>query len=142
MSSDTPPLTSPTAGQGTFAHPLQPDVEKSPRLPSSPRRETKDDMPTAPEGADFPPLRATLTSMSAREAAVALSNFSHSPQNPQNWPNGKKWRIMLTVALTGFISTCGSSIGVPGIHAVMADFGVTNEKIGVLITTFYVLGLG
>jgi hypothetical protein len=48
----------------------------------------------------------------------------------------------MTVAVTGFISTCGSSIGVPGIHAAMAEFGVENEKIGVLITAGYVLGLG
>jgi len=48
----------------------------------------------------------------------------------------------LTVALTGFISTLESSIGVPGIHAVMDYFGVINEKIGILIGTFYVLGLG
>jgi DHA1 family multidrug resistance protein-like MFS transporter len=48
----------------------------------------------------------------------------------------------MTVALTGFISTCGSSIGVPGIHAVRDEFGVDNEKVGVMITSFYVLGLG
>jgi MFS family permease len=46
------------------------------------------------------------------------------------------------VAATGFISTCGSSIAVPGIHSAMEDFGYTNSKVGVLITSCYVLGMG
>jgi predicted MFS family arabinose efflux permease len=46
------------------------------------------------------------------------------------------------VSITGFIATCGSSIAVPGVHAITNDFGISNPKIGVLITTFYVLGLG
>lgn len=90
----------------------------------------------------FTPLKATATTASARMALQALENFHSSPENPKNWSNGKKWRISLTVALTGFISTCGSSIGVPGIHAVRDEFGVGSEKVGILITTFYVLGLG
>jgi hypothetical protein len=28
------------------------------------------------------------------------------------------------------------------VHAITNDFGISNPKIGVLITTFYVLGLG
>jgi DHA1 family multidrug resistance protein-like MFS transporter len=102
-------------------------------------------MSTAEQGLprdNFPTLKPTVTSTSARQAAERLENFDTSPSNPRNWPNSKKWRITLTVALTGFISTCGSSIGVPGIHAVMSEFSVGNEKVGILITTFYVLGLG
>lgn len=101
--------------------------------------------PLADQPVSFPPLKQTstaLTTASARQAARTLDNFSTSSADPHNWSHSKKWRISMTVALTGFISTCGSSIGVPGIHAVMDQFGVTNEKIGVLITTVYVLGLG
>ncbi|ORX36494.1 major facilitator superfamily domain-containing protein [Kockovaella imperatae] len=87
----------------------------------------------------FKPL---VKSTTAQSAARDLENFETSSKNPRNWTNRKKWRITLTVALTGFISTCGSSIGVPGIHAIMAEYGQTNEKVGIFITTFYVLGLG
>lgn len=90
----------------------------------------------------FPPLKPTVTSASAHEAAKALSNFATSPENPHNWPNSKRWRIALTVAVTGFISTSGSSIAVPGFHEVLQEFNVENEKIGVLITSVYVLGMG
>jgi hypothetical protein len=92
--------------------------------------------------ATFPPLKPSVTSQSAREAAKALSSFASSDQNPHNWPNSKKWRIALTVAVTGFISTSGSSIAVPGFHEILDEFGVKNAKVGVLVTSIYVLGMG
>jgi DHA1 family multidrug resistance protein-like MFS transporter len=90
----------------------------------------------------LPPLRPTITSQSAKEAAKALSSFETSPQNPHNWPNSRKWKIALTVALTGFISTSGSSIAVPGFHEILEEFKVDNAKVGVLVTSIYVLGMG
>lgn len=90
---------------------------------------------------DFLPLRQTGTNASAR-AAAALENFASSSENPKNWSNGRKWKISMTVAVTGLISTAGSAIGVPGIHSMKEEFGIENDKVAVLITTFYVLGLG
>lgn len=100
---------------------------------------------TAPSEIHVEPLKQTstvLTTRSAREAAKQLQNFDTSPDNGRNWPVSKKWGVCLTVTVTGFISTSASSIAVPGIHDAMAEFGVHNLKIGVLITSFYVLGLG
>lgn len=91
------------------------------------------------------PLKLTstvLSTRSAREAAKQLQNFDTSPENGRNWPLSKKWGLCLTITVTGFISTSASSIAVPGIHQVMAEFGIHNLKIGTLITCFYVLGLG
>lgn len=93
-------------------------------------------------GPNLSPLRPTVTSQSAKEAAKALSSFESSPQNPHNWPNSRRWRIALTVALTGFISTSGSSIAVPGFHEILEEFQVDNAKVGVLVTSIYVLGMG
>lgn len=92
----------------------------------------------------LPPLQKSTTGLSAtaRAAADTLASYPTSSANPRNWSNRQKWKITLTVAVTGFISTCGSSIAVPGIHAIMAEFDEPNEKVGVLITSFYVLGLG
>lgn len=93
----------------------------------------------------LPPLKHAethLSTRSAREAARALENFEASPENPRNWPNSRRWRTTLTVAVTGFIATCGSSIAVPGIHASMESFHEPNEKIAVMVTAGYVLGLG
>lgn len=110
-------------------------IDSSPS--SSADRDPRSTVPPA-----FPPLKQTVTSVSAQEAAKPLSNFANSPENPHNWPNSKRWRIALTVAVTGFISTSGSSIAVPGFHEIIQEFGVENEKIGVLITSIYVLGMG
>lgn len=93
-------------------------------------------------GPALPPLRPSVTSQSAKEAAKALSSFDSSPQNPHNWPNSRRWKIALTVALTGFISTSGSSIAVPGFHEILDEFQVDNPKVGVLVTSIYVLGMG
>ena len=90
----------------------------------------------------FPPLGPSVTSQSAQEAAKALSSFASSSENPHNWPNSKRWRIALTVAVTGFISTSGSSIAVPGFHEILQEFEVDNAKVGVLVTSIYVLGMG
>jgi len=98
--------------------------------------------PSPKTGNPFPPLRPTVTSQSAKEAAKALSSFESSPQNPHNWPNSRRWRIALTIALTGFISTSGSSIAVPGFHEILNEFEVENAKVGVLVTSIYVLGMG
>lgn len=110
--------------------------------------------PTANGGADaadagaeagfatLKPTTTVLSTRSAREAAHTLQTFETSPDNPRNWSKWVKWRVTLTVALTGFISTCGSSIAVPPIYEIMREFHETNDKIGVLITACYVLGLG
>lgn len=90
---------------------------------------------------ELKPSNTVLSTRSAREAARALDDFDDAPENPRNWPNGQRWRTTLTVAVTGFISTTGSSVAVPGIRAVMAEFGEPNEKVGVLVTACYVLGL-
>lgn len=89
-----------------------------------------------------PEIELSSTSLSSREARQVITSFPTSPANPINWATRKKWTITAILALTGFISTAGSSIGVPGLHAVMSEFGETNEKIGVLIAGAYVLGLG
>lgn len=97
------------------------------------------------QGPSFPPLRSIPTNKSqasAIRAAQTLSDFESSPDNPRNWSQSKKWRITLTIALTGFISTSGSSIAVPGVHELSDEFGNTNAKVGTLIISMYVLGMG
>lgn len=101
--------------------------------------------PSSPTRPPLTPIGQTTTHLStssAVEAAQILANFATHPAHPRNWSNRQKWKVTATVAVTGFIATCGSSIGVPGVHAVVDDLGVGNAKIGTLITTFYVLGLG
>ncbi|TXT08900.1 hypothetical protein VHUM_03028 [Vanrija humicola] len=90
-------------------------------------------------------LRQTVTTRTTRsvaEALRALENFDTAPENARNWSNRTKWATVTTVALTAFVSTCGSTMAVPGIPYAMRDFGTTNEKVGILIAGCYVLGMG
>ncbi|KAL1405713.1 hypothetical protein Q8F55_007383 [Vanrija albida] len=98
-----------------------------------------------PEFDDGNDLRQTVTSRTTRsvaEALRALENFDTAPENARNWSNRKKWSAVVTVALTAFVSTCGSTMAVPGIPYAMRDLGETNEKVGILIAGCYVLGMG
>ena len=143
---------------------LQTDIEKQsppalqvdggpppPDLPSDSSSTPSSDVPlekptstpdTKPASVNLRPAATRLITASARQAESDLKNFSKSPANPWNWPNRKRWGLTIIVALSGFISTFGSSIGVPGIHGALEEFGIDNEQVGVLITTGYVLGLG
>jgi DHA1 family multidrug resistance protein-like MFS transporter len=84
----------------------------------------------------------------AQEGALHLTRsrihtaFPTSPSNPNTWTKRKQWTVIPTVSVSGFISTCASSIAVPTVHAIGAEFGEKNEKVSVLITSLYVLGLG
>lgn len=87
------------------------------------------------------PLSRAISSP-AIEAAEILANFTAHPSHPRNWTKFQKWRMTFIVSATGFIATFGSAISVPGVHAITDDFGSNNAKIGVLLTTVYVLGFG
>jgi hypothetical protein len=77
-----------------------------------------------------------------QRALRALEDFDNAPENARNWSNRTKWSTVITVALTAFVSTCGSTMAVPGIPYAMREFGEKNEKIGILIAGCYVLGMG
>lgn len=101
--------------------------------------------PIGIQAATLAPLQQSetaISSRSARAALCALDNFDTSPENPRNWTSRRKWRVTWTVAVSGFIATVGSSIAVPGIQPAMKEFGETNEKIGVLVASCYVFGMG
>lgn len=55
-----------------------------------------------------------------------------------------RWGIAMVVAASAFISTCGSSIIAPAIHAMTRDLVGPNgnEQLGILVTSVYVLGMG
>ncbi|WRT65586.1 uncharacterized protein IL334_002531 [Kwoniella shivajii] len=86
-------------------------------------------------------LGQTPTSLSTVEARRVKSLFPTSPSNPRNWSEKRKMTLTIALALTGFIATAGSSIGIPGIHSVRDEFNV-GFRVGVLIPGAYVLGQG
>ncbi|GAA5909400.1 hypothetical protein JCM6882_000972 [Rhodosporidiobolus microsporus] len=71
----------------------------------------------------------------------AREGWEESLENPRNWEMGRKWVNTLTIALTGFLSTTGSSIFVPAASLIRNEFNVSQEVV-TLTTALYVLGLG
>lgn len=125
---------------------VDPDVASAISLPLKPtisfsERPTSIHAPTA-TSTTTATATATETSTTSTTAAHILSTFDTSPLHPYNWPNTARWRTVLTVALGGFIGTCGSSIIIPGLPAAMAEFGTRDHRVGILVASFYVLGMG
>ncbi|ORY84191.1 major facilitator superfamily domain-containing protein [Leucosporidium creatinivorum] len=76
------------------------------------------------------------------EKQPSLQPFSASQQHPRNWPDSKRWKNALIIAVTGFLSTTGSSIFVPAAPLIREEFGISNREVVTMTTALYVLGLG
>ena len=59
---------------------------------------------------------------------------------PLNFPNAKKWLIVGLVSAITFVTPFASSILAPGIGVVDREFGNTNEIIGAMTVSIYLLG--
>ncbi|RSH77130.1 uncharacterized protein EHS24_003760 [Apiotrichum porosum] len=103
----------------------------------------EDDMdPSLPPPVPLRPITTTHSTRSQRAAAHTIDNFEMAPENPRNWSKQKKWRLTLVIAITAFVTTSASSMVVPGIDDAMKEYGESNHKVGVLISTTFVLGMG
>ena len=71
----------------------------------------------------------------------AADPWTTDPENPTNWPNGKKIFHTFIPAFAAFICTLASSIYTPGRNSLIDDFGVSQE-VSLLPYVLYVLGLG
>lgn len=62
------------------------------------------------------------------------------PKMPLNWPTRKKWLIVGLLSVITFLTPFASSIVAPGISSINDEFGNTNEQIGTIIVSIYLLG--
>lgn len=62
------------------------------------------------------------------------------PQNPQNYPTGKKWRIIALISALTFATPLGSTIFAPGVPQVMRDFHSSNTELASFMVSVYILG--
>ncbi|PWN29749.1 MFS general substrate transporter [Jaminaea rosea] len=74
---------------------------------------------------------------------VALDTLSQSAhEDPRLWPTTHKWLIVTIISLMGFISPLGSSIIIPGCHAIDYKFDLSSRPLSLLPVSLFVLGLG
>ncbi|RYP36920.1 hypothetical protein DL767_003168 [Monosporascus sp. MG133] len=64
----------------------------------------------------------------------------HDPENPANWSTGKTWGHVAVVSLLTFLVPLGATMFAPASEKVMQDFGSTDEVLGSLAVSVYVLG--
>ncbi len=77
----------------------------------------------------------------AKDPNLIEWNGPDDPENPQNWPNGKKWRVTMALALMTFCVTFASSVFSNATVAVANLYGVSTE-VSTLGTSLFVLGFG
>ncbi|GAA6007997.1 hypothetical protein JCM10207_006991 [Rhodosporidiobolus poonsookiae] len=85
-----------------------------------------------------PNLHTSSENDAGRSAQEA---WEDSPAHPRNWSARRKWTNTLLLAVTGLLSTTGSSIFVPAAPLLRTEFGISQE-VATLTTSLYVLGLG
>ncbi|KAF2138166.1 uncharacterized protein K452DRAFT_95987 [Aplosporella prunicola CBS 121167] len=84
------------------------------------------------------PIEKVRTARSARDPNV-ISFGSDDPENPKNWPIGRKWAACITVSFFTFISPVSSSMVAPALSTIARDFGVTSEIETALMLSIFVL---
>jgi hypothetical protein len=64
----------------------------------------------------------------------------NDPENPMNWPMGRKWGALGVVSGITFLTPLGSSIFAPGVPLVMKEFNSNSSMLEGFIVSVYVLG--
>ncbi|PIL37274.1 MFS general substrate transporter [Ganoderma sinense ZZ0214-1] len=120
---DTAPLEPPQASRpsslssGTQVH------DSVPALPVDPVEKAKfEAIPHGGEGESaFPEDK--------KEEALenAEDDWTHDPDNPRNWPAGKKWLMVSIVSLYTFVAPLGSSMMAPALPDIALHFHITSQ---------------
>ncbi|KFY95121.1 hypothetical protein V500_02905 [Pseudogymnoascus sp. VKM F-4518 (FW-2643)] len=61
-------------------------------------------------------------------------------ENPMNWPEPKKWGMIILLAFITFLTPLASSMFAPGIPQVMEEFGSTSNTLATFLVSIFVLG--
>ena len=62
------------------------------------------------------------------------------PERAVNWTNKKKWSNQAIIAAVTFLTPLASSMVAPGVPLILRDFHSTNETLGSMIVSIYILG--
>lgn len=82
----------------------------------------------APEHATGTSTPVQQPALSEKAAAASGLDWASDPANALNWPVRRKWLVCLTVSVTAFMSTAGSSMAAPLAPQIGAHFGEEREK--------------
>ncbi|GKT97052.1 cycloheximide resistance protein [Colletotrichum tofieldiae] len=75
-----------------------------------------------------------------RDPNIVDFDGPNDPEHPLNWSTTRKTTSIVIVSLTALLSPIGSTISAAAAADIMQHFGTTNETLGALMTTIYLLG--
>ncbi|KAK0644562.1 major facilitator superfamily domain-containing protein [Cercophora newfieldiana] len=61
-------------------------------------------------------------------------------ENPQNWPEKKKWALIAVMSIMTLVTPLGSSMFAPGIPKIMVEFNETSSITATFMLSVYILG--
>lgn len=123
-----PELLSPTSGSKATSRPANADDRQ---LSADPTQTSGSGLPRIVPATGNDDTEGTeLTSVPAEKdvGCPALLEWAADPANPLNWPSKRKWLVAMTVSVTGFLSTMGSSMAAPLGPQIGQHFGEESEK--------------
>ncbi|EKM77331.1 hypothetical protein AGABI1DRAFT_43519 [Agaricus bisporus var. burnettii JB137-S8] len=71
------------------------------------------------------------------EAEEEEMDWDADPENPRNWPWGKKWRVVSVVSLYTFCSPLASSMMAPGLPDVGIKYGISSPTLIALTLSIF-----
>ncbi|KAM0747748.1 MFS general substrate transporter [Meredithblackwellia eburnea MCA 4105] len=89
-----------------------------------------------------PPALPGIVEKFSKSTTLTEDEWAAHDLHPRNWPNSKRWKNALIIAVTGFLSTTGSSIFVSATGIIQEEFNAPSHEVAVLTTALYVMGLG
>lgn len=84
----------------------------------------------------LPSLTVKAVNMSS-EKSIIMVDFEGN--HPQDWPQSRKWLIMVTVAIPLFMIPLSSPITTPAEEAIATEFNVTSSVTGPLALSLFLL---
>ncbi|GKT51796.1 MFS transporter prlG [Colletotrichum spaethianum] len=75
-----------------------------------------------------------------RDPNIVDFDGPNDPDHPLNWSTTRKTTTIVVVSLTALLSPIGSTISAAAAADIMHHFGTTDETLGALMTTIYLLG--
>ncbi|KKY23690.1 putative mfs multidrug transporter [Phaeomoniella chlamydospora] len=86
--------------------------------------------------------KRTVSRVTGKEEDYELVTFfPNDPENPKNWPKGRKWYCTMVVAFTCFVVAFNSAVITADLGGVSEDFNVSGE-VALLTITMFVIGFG
>ncbi|GJC91176.1 cycloheximide resistance protein [Colletotrichum higginsianum] len=75
-----------------------------------------------------------------RDPTIVDFDGPNDPEHPLNWSTTRKTTSIVIVSLTALLSPVGSTISAAAAADIMQHFGTSDEMLGTLVTTIYLLG--